>query len=89
MFLTNTERIDNHLSFLHLQKLEKQKKSCVNIILTHDFLVRMKGLEPSRLATLEPKSSASANSATSACEPLSRTVLSYSKSIICFCQYFL
>ena len=30
------------------------------------YLVRMKGLEPSRPKTLEPKSSASTNSATSA-----------------------
>ena len=30
--------------------------------------VRLKGLEPSRLATLDPKSSASTNSATSACD---------------------
>ena len=32
------------------------------------FGVRLKGLEPSRLATLDPKSSASTNSATSACD---------------------
>ncbi len=31
-------------------------------------MVRMKGLEPPRHKTLDPKSSASANSATSACE---------------------
>ena len=31
-------------------------------------MVRLKGLEPSRLATLDPKSSASTNSATSACD---------------------
>ena len=30
------------------------------------FFVRMKGLEPTRLAALDPKSSASTNSATSA-----------------------
>ena len=32
------------------------------------FGVPKKGLEPSRLATLDPKSSASTNSATSACD---------------------
>ncbi len=33
----------------------------------------MKGFEPSHLAAQEPKSCASANSATSACDPYSKT----------------
>ncbi len=43
--------------------------------------MRMKGLEPSLLAELEPKSSASTNSATSAFEPISILAL-----ILIFCQ---
>ena len=51
----------------------KQSERCAK-------MVRMKGVEPIRLAALDPKSSASANSATSACEritdKLSKRILS-------------
>ena len=48
--------------------ISAQKKSWLLFLSSQDFWfgVRLKGLEPSRLATLDPKSSASTNSATSA-----------------------
>ena len=44
------------------------------------LLVRKVGLEPTRLAALEPKSSASANFATSACLTILRKNLDSAKS---------
>ena len=50
--------------------------------------MRMKGLEPSHLAVLEPKSSASANSATSALVAL-EIIAAKTLSFSIFCNNFL
>ena len=55
-------------------------------------VVRLKGLEPSRRKTLDPKSSASANSATSACSHPQRGITLRSAKVIVIyemCKFFL
>ena len=42
-----------------------------------EYMVRVKGLEPPRRKTLDPKSSASANSATPACAVHQRRLIIY------------
>ncbi len=54
----------------HLKKkilIYRHKKAETSLGDDSAFFVRITGLEPARLGTLEPKSSASANSAISAC----------------------
>ena len=49
-----------------LESLFHKKRVANQLIYNSSILVRMKGLEPSRLTTLDPKSSAATNYATSA-----------------------
>ena len=51
-----------------LQNLNQKIRLSGGKIENFSDVVRMKGLEPSRLATLAPKASVSTNSTTSACE---------------------
>ncbi len=54
------------LLFLGGRNSLKKTVSCNYIIITRDGLVRMKGLEPPRPETLDPKSNAATNYATCA-----------------------
>lgn len=62
----------------------RHTKKAMRLVLTHRFEVRMKGLEPIRRETLDPKSSAATNYATCAvCDAKIRHFRQISKSGVC------